>query len=115
MRDHSVSNDLHVAETVRELLDAGHVVMLHKEPDGLFSGNAGPSKRCHADTLEACLEGLTDHPRTKVCIKADCVAKGQPRGLSAFGRDKDSADGVSNVCKACESKRINGIHARARQ
>ena len=115
MRDHSVSNDLQVAETLRELLSTGNVLMLHKEWDGLFTGNLAPSKSARAYTLEACLEELVGQPRTKVCIKEDCDEKGKARGLGAFGRDKDSLDGFCNVCLACDSKRVNGYHLRARE
>ena len=111
MADHSIIADLHTCEMLQELLHAGHVLILHRADDGIYTGNAG-RKHSAATTLEGMIEELTDRPRRKVCKRPDCAAEGQPRPLWTFGPDKDAADGRASVCKSCESRRVAGIGKR---
>ena len=112
--DHAVAARLHIVEMLEEMLAARRVVLLSRiiDENGRpeYAGSvSGPNKHSAAGTLEGCVEDLTEHPRMKICLRADCIFGGEPRALHKFGPDKDSADGHSAVCKKCEAKRIGGL------
>lgn len=105
MPDHAMIADLHTVEMLQDLLSKGMFIMLSKDSEGEYFGDAN-KRMSSANTLEGCIEGLTGNPRMKVCLRTDCVSRGRLKLLSLFGPDKDSADGHAAVCRACEAKRI---------
>ncbi len=112
--NHSVIARLHTFEMLKDLLIAGKTLLISKDPDGEYTGSAD-RRHSSAMTLEGCIERLTDHPRMKVCLRADCVTPGVAKHLDLFGADNDSADGHAGVCKACEAKRVGGIGKRRKK
>jgi hypothetical protein len=113
--DHTLEADLHIAELLRELLLTGLPILLSRDAiAGEFFGDLGPVRRSAASTLEGVLEGLTDHPRMKVCSRDGCISRGRPKPLWAFGLRRDSSDGHASVCRACEAKRsAEAKHAKS--
>ena len=112
--DHAVAAHLHTIEMLESLLAAKRVILISRiiDENGWpeYSGSvSGPQKHSTAATLEGCIERLTDHPRMKVCLRPDCVSKGQMKHIDYFSADKDARDGHANVCKKCENKRVGGI------
>lgn len=105
--DHSAAAKIHTVDMLEELLRSRKVVMLSLV-DGIYEGNAD-RKPSAAETLESCIEELTEHPRRKICPRPDCVAQGKPMPLSRFSPDRDSRDGHAGVCKKCESKRVRAF------
>jgi hypothetical protein len=113
--DHIVTARLHTVEMLEDLLAVGRTVLINIGPEGEYQGSAD-RRSSRAITLEDCVEQLTDHPRMKVCLRADCLTRpGQPISLSNFGNDNDSRDGRSSVCRKCEAKRIGGIGKQRKQ
>ena len=108
MIDHAMISDLRSVEILQELLNAGHVILMSRDEDGLYTGSAG-RKCAAAESLESFFEELTVNPRRKVCLRKDCASSGAPLPLSRFGPDPDTVDGKTSVCKACESKRVLAI------
>lgn len=112
MLDHHTISRAMLADMLDELLDEGFVVIISKDAEDEYLANAGngtDQRRFAASTLEGVVEGLTDHPRAKTCVRKDCVSRGRPKPLSEFGPDRDAADGHSAVCKRCEAKRIGEL------
>lgn len=105
---HTAQSRINITMILEDLLEAGRVVMLSPDGEKGFNSSATPRRMCWSKTLEGAVEGLTDHPRVKVCIRERdaCQARGRPQPLSDFPADSDSADGHASVCKECESKRV---------
>ena len=109
--DNYVAAYMDVAETLEGLLQSGKAIFI-TFAGGIYEGSAN-ARKSSSTTLVGCLDGMTDHPRMKTCIRVECAAQGAKR-LSAFGPDRDSADGHAAVCKACEAIRIN-LHSKAKR
>jgi len=112
MPDHKTNAKVHVAEMLADLLAAGRVVQLSQDEDGLFSGAASPrpgerARHSAATSLEGAVEGLTDRPRTRTCLRC-----GATKPLWVFGPDRDARDGHAASCKPCEAQRIGAIGRR---
>jgi hypothetical protein len=107
--DRSVQTRLHIVEMLENLLAAGRVVLISRTAHTYDASISGPSKNSTASTLEDSIEGLTDHPRTKVCLRVDCESKGRPRPIWAFPSTKE---GHGSVCNQCESTRRERIRER---
>lgn len=96
-----------IAEMLERIL-ARDVVLISKDAEGEYLGNAG-RKASAASSLLGCIEGMTDHPRTKICLRDDCKSRGRPQPLWAFSKDSDAKDRHQAVCKKCEAKRIGNL------
>lgn len=104
-KNHRLKARLLIVEMIEGLLGAGHCILLTKSL-GIYEASAG-RKNSAAETLESCIEELTDNPRRKQCTREDCESAGRPMPLSRFTHEPDSRDGRANVCKKCESKRTS--------
>ena len=124
--DHSLQSRLHVVEMLEDLLDEGAVILISKDrvpmsfKDHVREYIASRStegylgKHGSAMTLEGVIEELTDNPRRKICPRPSCLFQGRPVPLHHFGKDSDAADGHANVCRKCESTRINDLLKKKR-
>jgi hypothetical protein len=79
--DHFVHGRLHIVEMLEDLLAAGRIVLISRSSFDYEASVSGPTKYSIAKTLEGCIEGLTDNPRTKICSRPECQYKGQPKPL----------------------------------
>lgn len=117
MLDHAKTSQMRIGKMLDELLSTGFTVVLSKSPD-LYSGNAGSGatqRKAAAPTLEGCVETLTGHRRTKVCLRDTCASQGRQQPLDCFGPDRDKEDGKASVCRACEAKRIGKLAKRKKE
>ncbi len=108
---HVAQSRINITLILEDLLERGRVVLLSPDGEKGFVSSCTSDlplgRRCWSKTLEGVVDGLTDHPRVKVCIRKDtCQARGRPQPLSDFPGDSDSADGHASVCKECESHRV---------
>ncbi len=116
--DPATQSKINIAELLDTMLTAGRTVILSRCPEGWYIGTSGSGRSIrHGNTLslEGVVESISDHPRTKVCIREDCSSKGKPISIWCFGPDKDAADKRAAVCRPCESRRIRQIAVRKLQ
>jgi hypothetical protein len=106
VRANAVDAKLRTLEALESLLAAGRVILIGQDSLGDYSASASGGKNRHSvsTTLLGALDGLTDVPATKICLRCTVAKR-----IGGYGPDKDSADGIASICKACESKRIGAI------
>ncbi len=108
--DHQVAAKIRVAELLDALLNEGRVLTLGRDATLDYSGSCtDPIKPRHAasSSLIGLMDGLGANPRLKVCLRCEVAKR-----IGGYGPDRDSADGLAAVCKACEAKRIGAIGKR---
>jgi len=55
---------------------------------------------------EAMTKRQAPYERTKTCPDPECLRSGEPQPIGNFGRAAKTKDGLKNICRGCQARRI---------